>query len=260
MRADVDAVHDADPAAKSRLEVLLCYPGLHAVWAHALTHAVWTAGYTLTARVLSQLVRFLTGVEIHPAATVGDRVVVDHGMGVVVGETAEIGDRVHMFHGVTLGGNSPDPVKRHPTVEDDVTIGANATILGDVVVGENANVGAGAVVTDDVPPGATVVGIPAERVDDPDTTDEDVDDPDATNEDVVSDPDAIDEGVVDPDGTDEDVASDPDCLDESVVDAASEVDATDGVACTDGVTAGCETGRVDEAVPSDDDDVASADD
>jgi serine O-acetyltransferase len=165
VRGDVAAVHDADPAAKSRVEVLLCYPGLHAVWAHAVTNAVWRAGLRLLARVLSQLVRFLTGVEIHPAATVGRRVVVDHGMGVVVGETAEVGDRVHMYHGVTLGGNSPEPVKRHPTVEDDVTIGANATILGDVTVAEGARVGAGAVVTDDVPPGATVVGVPAERVD-----------------------------------------------------------------------------------------------
>jgi serine O-acetyltransferase len=174
VRADVDAVHDADPAAKSRLEVLLCYPGLHAVWAHALTHAVWTAGFQLTARVLSQLVRFLTGVEIHPAAVVGDEVVIDHGMGVVVGETAEIGDRVHMYHGVTLGGNSPEPIKRHPTVEDDVTIGASATILGDVVIGEGARVGAGAVVTDDVPAGATVVGVPAEPIDEAMPCDDDV--------------------------------------------------------------------------------------
>ncbi|WP_323676657.1 serine O-acetyltransferase [Halorubellus sp. PRR65] len=171
VRADATAVHDADPAAKSRLEVLLCYPGLHAVWAHAVANAVWNAGFRLSARVLSQLVRFLTGVEIHPAATVGRQVVVDHGMGVVVGETAEVGDRVHMYHGVTLGGNSPEPVKRHPTVEDDVTIGANATILGDLTVGEGARVGAGAVVADDVPPGATVVGVPAERVDDANPTD-----------------------------------------------------------------------------------------
>jgi len=191
VREDVTAVHDADPAAKSRLEVLLCYPGLHAVWAHAATHATWTAGFRLTARVLSQVVRFLTGVEVHPAATVGRRVVVDHGMGVVVGETAEVGDDVHMYHGVTLGGNSPDPVKRHPTVEDDVTIGANATILGDVTVGEGARVGAGAVVTDDVPAGATVVGVPAERVDDEAdtaaTAETDVADADATAEETDDD-------------------------------------------------------------------------
>jgi serine O-acetyltransferase len=212
VRADVDAVHDADPAAKSRLEVLLCYPGLHAVWAHALAHAAWVAGFHLTARVLSQVVRFLTGVEIHPAASVGDQVVVDHGMGVVVGETAEIGDRVHMYHGVTLGGNSPDPVKRHPTVEDDVTIGANATILGDVTVGQGARVGAGAVVTDDVPPNATVLGVPAERVDDADDSDE-------------TDSKRAIEG-----------SSEPNCDDH-----------TNGI------------GRVDEAVPSEDD-IATADD
>ncbi len=178
---DVTAVHDADPAAKSRLEVVLCYPGLHAVWAHAVTNAVWRAGFPLSARLLSQLVRFLTGVEIHPAATVGRQVVVDHGMGVVVGETAEVGDRVHMYHGVTLGGNSPDPVKRHPTVEDDVTIGTNATVLGDVTIGHGARVGAGAVVTDDVPPGATVVGVPAKRVDAADTNDEERADSDRTS-------------------------------------------------------------------------------
>jgi len=166
VREDVAAVDEADPAAKSRLEVLLCYPGLHAVWAHAATHALWNGGFRLTARVLSQLVRFLTGVEIHPAATVGSRVVVDHGMGVVIGETAEVGDDVHMYHSVTLGGNSPRPEKRHPTVGDGVTLGAGATVLGDVTVGDQARVGAGAVVTDDVPAGATVVGVPAERVDD----------------------------------------------------------------------------------------------
>lgn len=183
VREDVAAVHDADPAAKSRLEVLLCYPGLHALWGHAVTNRLWTAGFRLTARVLSQFVRFLTGVEIHPAATVGRQVVVDHGMGVVVGETAEIGDRVHMYHGVTLGGNSPRPVKRHPTVGDDVTLGANATILGDVTVGDGARVGAGAVVTDDVPPGATVVGVPAKRVDEADSGAEQVDDADADGSD-----------------------------------------------------------------------------
>jgi serine O-acetyltransferase len=169
-REDVAAVYDTDPAAKSRLEVVLCYPGLHAVWAHAFTNALWDAGFHLLARMASQVVRFLTGVEIHPAATLGDRVVVDHGMGVVIGETAEVGDDVHMYHGVTLGGNSPRPEKRHPTVEDDVTLGADATVLGDVTLGEGARVGAGAVVTDDVPPGATVVGVPAERVDDDEET------------------------------------------------------------------------------------------
>jgi serine O-acetyltransferase len=165
VHGDVAAVLDADPAATSRLEVLLCYPGLHAVWAHAVLHRVLHAGFPLLARVASQFVRFLTGVEIHPGATVGERVVVDHGMGVVVGETAEIGDDVLMYHGVTLGGNSPEPVKRHPTVRDDVTLGADATVIGDVEIGEGATVGAGAVVTEDVPAGATVAGVPARRVD-----------------------------------------------------------------------------------------------
>jgi len=166
LREDVTAVMEKDPAAKRRLEVLLCYPGLHAVWAHCLTHRLWEDGEYLLARVLSQVVRWLTGVEIHPGATLGRRVVIDHGMGVVIGETAIVGDDVHMYHGVTLGGADKRPVKRHPTVRDGVTIGADATLLGDIVIGEHANVGAGAVVTGDVPPGATMVGVPAERVDD----------------------------------------------------------------------------------------------
>ncbi|GGM53791.1 serine acetyltransferase [Halarchaeum rubridurum] len=164
-RADLEAVLEADPAAKSRLEVLLCYPGLHAVWAHVLTHALWEDGERLLARVISQLVRWLTGVEIHPGAELGERVVIDHGMGVVIGETAVVGDDVHMYHGVTLGGANPRPVKRHPTVGDGVTIGADATLLGDIEVGDGAKVGAGAVVTTDVEPGATMIGVPAERVD-----------------------------------------------------------------------------------------------
>lgn len=164
-RADVEAVVEADPAAKSRLEVLLCYPGLHAVWAHVLTHALWEDGERLLARIVSQLVRWLTGVEIHPGAELGDRVVIDHGMGVVIGETAVVGDDVHMYHGVTLGGADKRPVKRHPTVGDGVTIGADATLLGDIEIGDGAKVGAGAVVTSDVEPGATMIGVPAERVD-----------------------------------------------------------------------------------------------
>jgi len=164
-RADVEAVLEADPAAKSRLEVLLCYPGLHAVWAHVLTHSLWEDGERLLARIISQLVRWLTGVEIHPGAELGERVVIDHGMGVVIGETAVVGDDVHMYHGVTLGGANPRPVKRHPTVGDGVTIGADATLLGDIEIGDGAKVGAGAVVTTDVDPGATMIGVPAERVD-----------------------------------------------------------------------------------------------
>ncbi|WP_254762404.1 serine O-acetyltransferase [Natrinema marinum] len=165
IREDVRAMCERDPAATGWLEVLLGYPGLHAVWMHLLCHRLWNAGFGLTARLLSNLVRFLTGVEIHPAAEIGRRVTIDHGMGVVIGETAEIGDDVHMYHGVTLGGDANEPVKRHPTVESGAQLGANATLLGDITIGEDAAVGAGSVVTGDVEPGATVVGVPAERVD-----------------------------------------------------------------------------------------------
>lgn len=157
---------ERDPAAKRCLEVALAYPGVHAVWGHRISNWLWNRDLQLVARLFSHLVRLLTGVEIHPAADLGRRVTIDHGMGVVIGETAEIGDDVHMYHGVTLGGDTNEPVKRHPTVEDGVQIGANATLLGDITIGEDAAVGAGSVVTDDVEPGATVVGVPAKRVDD----------------------------------------------------------------------------------------------
>lgn len=160
VREDICAALENDPAARSVIAVLT-YPGLHAVWAHRIEHALWTRGYHLLARALSQLTRFLTGVEIHPAAEFGRRVFIDHGMGVVVGETADIGDDVQMYHGVTLGGNDPRPVKRHPTVEDGAVLGANSTLVGDIRIGSEASVGAGAVVAEDVPPGATVVGNPA---------------------------------------------------------------------------------------------------
>jgi serine O-acetyltransferase len=171
IREDVCTALEKDPAARSVLGVLL-YPGLHAVWLHRVEHALWTRGYRLLARVLSQLTRFLTGVEIHPGATLGRRVFIDHGMGTVIGETAEIGDDVHMFHGVTLGGDDPRAVKRHPTVQDGVTLGANSTLVGDIIVGEDATVGAGAVVVNDVPPGETVVGNPAAVVNEPEPADE----------------------------------------------------------------------------------------
>jgi serine O-acetyltransferase len=158
------AVVAEDPAARS-VPAVLTYPGLHAVWAYRLAHALWERGFCLTARVLSQLARLLTGVEIHPGARLGRRVFIDHGMGVVVGETAIVGDDVHLFHGVTLGGDDPRPVKRHPTVGEGATLGANATLVGDITVGPGATVGAGAVVVDDVPAGATVAGNPAEVVD-----------------------------------------------------------------------------------------------
>jgi len=161
---DVRTARETDPAARSTAEVLL-YAGLHAVWLYRIAHWLWNRELHFTARLLSQVTRFLTAVEIHPAADLGRRVFIDHGMGVVVGETAEIGDDVNMYHGVTLGGDDPRPVKRHPTVEDDATLGANSTVVGDIVVGEGATVGAGAVVVEDVPAGATVVGNPAHRVD-----------------------------------------------------------------------------------------------
>ncbi|WP_117594912.1 serine O-acetyltransferase [Haloprofundus halophilus] len=161
LREDLRAALENDPAALSYTEVLLTYPGVHALWMHRIAHALWNAHLHLPARLLSHLSRFLTGVELHPAATVGRRVFIDHGMGVVVGETAEIGDDVVLYHGVTLGGNSMQRTKRHPTVEDGAVLGANATLIGPLTVGENARVGAGSVVVDDVPPETSVVGNPA---------------------------------------------------------------------------------------------------
>jgi serine O-acetyltransferase len=160
IRDDVRTALDNDPAADSRLVVLLTYAGLHAIWHHQIAHWLHAHGLTRTARIYAHLVRFFTGVEIHPAAEIGRRVFIDHAMGTVIGETAEVGDDVHMHHGVTLGGKGDDPEKRHPTVESGVTIGANATLIGPITVGEDATVGAGAVVTRDVPPGETVAGGP----------------------------------------------------------------------------------------------------
>ncbi len=164
VREDISTARSNDPAARSTTTILT-YPGLHAVWAHHIEFALWENGYTRTARILSQVTRFLTGVEIHPAATLGRRVFIDHGMNTVIGETATVGDDVHMFHGVTLGGDDARPVKRHPTVEDGVTLGANSTLIGDITIGEGATVGAGSVVTEDVPAGVTVAGNPARIVD-----------------------------------------------------------------------------------------------
>lgn len=161
---DIRTARAKDPAATSTAEVLL-YAGLYAVWGYRLAHALTERGHPLLARAVSQAVRAATGVEIHPAAEIGRRLFIDHGMGIVVGETAEIGDDVLCYHGVTLGGDTMQRVKRHPTVEDGVTLGANATLLGDITIGAGATVGAGAVVTTDVPSGATVAGNPARRVD-----------------------------------------------------------------------------------------------
>lgn len=150
-----------DPAARSRIEVALCYPGFHALLMHRVAHWAWTRKRYLLARLLSHLGRFLTGIEIHPGARIGQRLIIDHGMGVVVGETAEVGDDVHMYHGVTLGGTSLSHGKRHPTIGNGVIIGAGAKVLGAIAVGAGARIGANAVVVADVPPGVTVVGIPA---------------------------------------------------------------------------------------------------
>jgi serine O-acetyltransferase len=160
---DVDAAIARDPAAQSRLETFLTSPGLHAVWSHRLAHRLWERpAYRLPARVLSNVTRTLTGVEIHPGATIGRRFFIDHGMGVVIGETAVVGDDVMLYHDVTLGGRSLAKVKRHPTVGDRVTIGSGARVLGDVLLGDDSQIGANSVVTKDVPAGAVAVGIPAQ--------------------------------------------------------------------------------------------------
>jgi serine O-acetyltransferase len=163
LREDLEAAARRDPAARSRLELMLCYPGLHAVWIHRVAHRMWQRpGLKLAARVLSQLNRSLTGVEIHPGATIGRRFFIDHAMGVVIGETAEVGDDVMLYHGVTLGGRSLERKKRHPTLEDGVTVGAGARILGPIVIGAGAQIGANSVVVRDVPAGAVVVGVPGQ--------------------------------------------------------------------------------------------------
>ncbi len=165
LREDLDTARRRDPAARTDAELVLAYPGLHAIWIHRVAHRWWQQpGGKLAARVLSHLARMLTGVEIHPGAVIGRRFFVDHGMGVVIGETAEVGDDVMLYHQVTLGGRSTARGKRHPTIEDGVTFGAGARVLGPVRVGAGAQIGANAVVVRDVPPGAVVVGIPGRIV------------------------------------------------------------------------------------------------
>ncbi|WP_270888848.1 serine O-acetyltransferase [Pedococcus sp. 5OH_020] len=160
---DLDAAIERDPAASSRVDVALNSPGLHAIWAYRFAHRLWLRGglLKLVARVTMTLVRSVTGVEIHPAAVIGQRFFIDHGMGVVIGETAEIGDDVMLYHGVTLGGRSLERVKRHPTVGSRVTIGAGARVLGPVYIGDDVQIGANSVVVKDVPAGAIATGIPA---------------------------------------------------------------------------------------------------
>jgi len=164
IREDIQSVLDRDPAARNAFEVMLCYPGLHAVWTHRITHKLWKSGFKLLARWLSQIARSLTGIEIHPGATIGHNFFIDHGMGVVIGETAEVGDNVTLYHGVTLGGTSLNKVKRHPTIEDHVVIGAGAKVLGDIIIGAHSRIGANAVVVKPSPPNSVIIGVPGQIV------------------------------------------------------------------------------------------------
>lgn len=164
IREDVATVRERDPAAKSRLEVFLCYSGLHALWFYRINHWLWNRGFFLLGRWLSQCARFLTGVEVHPGARIGRRLFIDHGMGVVIGETTIIGDDVTMYQGVTLGGTGKEHGKRHPTIGDNVVIGGGAKILGNITVGKNCRIGAGSVVLRNVPDDSTVVGVPGHIV------------------------------------------------------------------------------------------------
>ncbi|MFT4101971.1 MAG: serine O-acetyltransferase [Burkholderiaceae bacterium] len=169
LREDIANILDKDPAARSAIEVLLCYPGLHAVLLHRLSHQLWGNGFRTLPRLVSQLGRWLTGIEIHPGAVIGRRVFIDHGMGVVIGETAEVGDDCTIYQGVTLGGTSLEPTKRHPTLEAGVVVSAGAKVLGPFTVGQGARIGSNAVVLKPVPANATAVGIPARVIvrDDP---------------------------------------------------------------------------------------------
>ncbi|MDG4657843.1 serine O-acetyltransferase [Ectobacillus antri] len=164
LREDIEVVFEQDPAARSYLEVILTYSGLHAIWSHRVAHALYKKRFFFLARVISQVSRFFTGIEIHPGATIGRRFFIDHGMGVVIGETCEIGNNVIVFQGVTLGGTGKEKGKRHPTIKDNVLIATGAKVLGSITVGENSKIGAGSVVLKEVPPNSTVVGIPGRVV------------------------------------------------------------------------------------------------
>ena len=164
IREQIETVFREDPAAKSTLEILLCYPGLHAILVHRLAHSLYRAGVPLLPRVMSQFSRWITGIEIHPGATIGRRFFIDHGMGVVIGETAEIGDDVLLYQGVTLGGTGKECGKRHPTLGNHVIVGTGAKVLGNIRVGDGSRIGAGSVVVHPVPAGSTVVGIPGRVV------------------------------------------------------------------------------------------------
>jgi serine O-acetyltransferase len=164
VKEDIRVVFERDPAARNVFEVITSYPGLHAIWLHRIAHFLWRKGIKTLARIISHINRFLTGIEIHPGAKIGRRFFIDHGMGVVIGETAEIGDDVLMYQGVVLGGTSLKKEKRHPTIGNNVVIGAGAILLGPIKVGDGAKIGAGSVVIKDVPEGTTVVGVPARVV------------------------------------------------------------------------------------------------
>ena len=164
IKKDIEYIMENDPAARTKLEVFLLYPSIHARLAHMISHFLYKKNLLLLARLISQIARFLTGIEIHPGATLGAGILIDHGMGVVIGETAELGDRITIYHGTTLGGTGKEKGKRHPTVGDNVVIGAGSKVLGNIKIGSNSKIGANSVVLDDVPEGATVVGIPGKVV------------------------------------------------------------------------------------------------
>lgn len=164
IRKDIQAIFERDPAAKGVLEVVLCYPGLHAIWLHRISHRLYKMNFMVLARVISQFARWLTGIEIHPGAKIGEGLFIDHGMGVVIGETAEVGENVTLYQGCTLGGTGKEKGKRHPTIGNNVVVASGAKVLGSFKVGDNSKIGAGSVVLKEVPPNSTVVGIPGRVV------------------------------------------------------------------------------------------------
>ena len=164
IKKDIEYIMENDPAARTKLEVFLLYPSIHARLAHMISHFLYKKNLLFLARLISQIARFLTGIEIHPGATLGAGILIDHGMGVVIGETAELGDRITIYQGTSLGGTGKEKGKRHPTVGDNVVIGAGSKVLGNIKIGSNSKIGANSVVLDDVPEGATVVGIPGKVV------------------------------------------------------------------------------------------------
>ena len=164
LKEDIRTIKERDPAAKNVVEIFLCYPGLHAIWLHRISHALYRWGCFTTARLVSHFNRWFTGIEIHPGAKIGRRLFIDHGMGVVIGETTEIGDDCLIYKGVVLGGTTLEKKKRHPTLGNRVIIGSNSTVLGAITIGDGARIGSGSVVVKSVPPGATVVGVPGRIV------------------------------------------------------------------------------------------------